>query len=195
MFLVLSIIFSAMILIISLNIIFSVPVLGYSPLYFVVATIIAVVYQVAVDGLFAFIVSKLPEKWFKNRKVFNVSKNEQKFYEKLGIRSWKDKIWELGGLGGFSKSKINEPTKLEYIEKFLIESYKGQLDHILGMIAGFSVIFIFPLKLALNLCVPVALVNFILNLLPIMILRYNTPKLLILQKRAVRNLQNENKII
>lgn len=193
MLLVFSIILTAMVLICSLDIIFASPAMGVSPWFFIVAVVVSVVYQFAIDGLFAFIVSKMPNKWFENKKFFNVSKKEQKFYEKLGIRKWKDKIWELGGLGGFSKSKIIDSNNPEYSKRFLIESYKGEIDHIIGMFVGFSVIFIFPLKFALIVGVPVAFVNLILNLMPVMILRYNTPKLEILHKRAVRNQLNQQK--
>ena len=116
---------------------------------------------------------------------------EQRFYEKLGIRSWKDKVWELGGLGGFSKSKITDPNDPEFSRRFLVESYKGEVDHIIGMFIGFTVIFIFPLKFAWLVGVPVAIVNLVLNYMPIMILRYNTPKLKVLHKRALRNQQNK----
>lgn len=193
MILVFSIILTAMVLICSLDIIFAAPVMEVSPWFFVFAVTVSVIYQFAIDGLFAFIVSKCPNKWFENKKFFNVSKKEQRIYEKLGIRSWKDKIWELGGLGGFSKSKIDDPKDPEYSKRFLIESYKGEIDHIFGMLAGFTVIFIFPLKFAWIVGVPVAFVNFILNWMPTMILRYNTPKLLVLHKRALRNLEFQKK--
>lgn len=193
MILVFSVIGIAMILICTLDIIFAAPAMGVSPWFFVLAVTVSVIYQFAIDGLFAWIVSKCPNKWFENKKFFNVSKKEQRFYEKLGIRSWKDKIWELGGLGGFSKSKIQDPNDPEYSRRFLIESYKGEIDHIIGMFAGFTVIFIFPLKFAWIVGVPVAIVNLVLNYMPIMILRYNTPKLLILHKRAVRNLELKKK--
>lgn len=191
MLLVLSIIIGAMTLICSLDIIFASSAMGVSPWFFVMAVCVSTVYQVAVDGLFAFLVNKIPDKWVRGKKFFNVSKKEQKFYEKLGVHTWKDKVWELGGLGGFSKSKLADPSSPEYIEKFLIESYKGEIDHIFGMILGFTVIFIFPLKFALIVGLPVAIINMILNFMPIMILRYNTPKLMILHKRAVRNAQRD----
>jgi len=191
MLLVFSIIFIAMVLICSLDIIFAAPAMNVAPWFFIVAVVVSVVYQFAVDGLFAFIVSKFPNKWFENKKFFDVSKKEQRFYEKLGIRSWKDKVWELGGLGGFSKSKITDPNDPEFSRRFLVESYKGEVDHIIGMFVGFTVIFIFPLKFAWLVGVPVAIVNLVLNYMPIMILRYNTPKLKVLHKRALRNQQNK----
>ena len=193
MFLTFSVISIAMVIICSLDIIIASPLMGVSPWFFVFAVTVSVIYQFAIDGLFAFLVNIMPNKWFENKKFFEVSKKEQRFYEKLGIRSWKDKVWELGGLGGFSKSKIVDPNDPEYSRRFLVESYKGEIDHIIGMFVGFTVIFIFPLKFAWIVGVPVAIVNLVLNYMPIMILRYNTPKLKVLHKRALRNQQAKMK--
>ena len=193
MVLYLSIVGVAMVLICSVNIIFLMPILNFSPWFMILAVSLSVVYEFAIDGIIAFLICRLPEKWFAiDKKCFNVSKREQKFYEKLGIRKWKDKVWELGGLNGFSKSKIENPNDPKYSERFLIESNKGYVEHVVGIILGFSVIFIFPLKYALSVGVPVAIVNLLLNSMSAMILRYNTPKLHTLHKRAMRNLAIEN---
>ena len=191
MALLLWIVIPSVILIACVDIIFVSPAMAVSPWFFVGAVLGSTVYQVAIDGLFAFLCNKIPSKWLKDKKFFEVSKKEQKFYERLGIRSWKDKVLELGGMGGFSKSKINDPNSPEYIERFLFETYKGEVDHILGMIAGFTVIFIFPLKFAWFIGVPVAIVNAVVNYMSLMILRYNTPKLKTLHKRAVRNMEQK----
>lgn len=193
MVLTLWIIIPAMILISCMDIIFVAPVMGVSPWFFVVAVVVSTIYQVAIDGLFAFLCNQIPLKWVKDKKFFEVSKREQRFYEKLGVRVWKDKSLELGKLGGFSKAKIDNPNNPEYIERFLIESYKGEIDHIVGMIVGFSVIFIFPIKFAWFVGVPVAIVNAVINYMSVMILRYNTPKLKTLHKRALRNQELQNK--
>ena len=192
MALLLWIVIPAMIIIASMNIICWAASSVATPWFFVGAVIGSTIYQVAVDGLFAFICNKIPAKWVRNKRFFNVSKGEQKFYEKLGIRVWKDKVLELGGMGGFSKSKIDDPNSPEYIEQFLIESYKGEIVHIAGMIAGFSVIFILPLKFVWSISVPIAIVNVIVNMMSTMILRYNTPKLKTLYKRALRNKEKQD---
>lgn len=187
MFLTFSVVSISMIVVCSLDIIIAAPLMDVSPWFFVFAVVVSTAYQFAIDGIFAWIVNHLPNKWFENKKCFDVSKKEQRFYEKIGIRSWKDKVWELGKLGGFSKAKVDDPKNPEYSRRFLIESYKGEVDHVIGMIVGFSVIFLFPLKFAWIVGVPIAIVNLVLNYMPIMILRYNTPKLKVLYKRAIRN--------
>ena len=159
----------------------------------VLLVISATILQFVFDGMFALIVNRLPDKWFgMNKKCFQVSKSEQHFYEKLGIRKWKDRVWELGGLGGFRKNKLLKPNSPEYIEKFIVESNKGIVTHIVGCFAGFLAILILPFKFALSISLPVALTNLFLNVLPTMILRYNVPKLTVLHKRLVRNQQTNN---
>lgn len=159
----------------------------------VLLVVSATLLQFVFDGLFALIVNRLPDKWFSmNKKCFQVAKREQRVYEKLGIRKWKDRVWELGGLGGFRKNKLLKPNSPEYIEKFIVESNKGIVTHIIGCFAGFLAIFILPFKFILPICIPVALTNLFLNILPVMILRYNVPKLTLLHKRLERNQQLNN---
>ena len=172
----------------TLDIIFAAPIFAVSPWYFIMAILLSTIYEFLIDGLFALIVNRLPNSAFQKGKIsFKVSKREQKFLEKLGIRKWKDKIWELGSLGGFSKSKLDDNPTYEYVNRFLTESYKGIFEHILGIILGFTVIFIFPLKFMWIIGIPVAIVNLFINILSVMVLRYNIPKLEVLQKRVVRN--------
>ena len=87
---------------------------------------------------------------------------------------------------GFSKKHIKDPNDPEYIKTFIVECNKGTVEHFVSIFAGFLCIFIFPLKYALVIGVPVAIINVILNILPIFILRYNIPKLKVVLKRAER---------
>ena len=187
MILYICIILSAMTLISLANFLFT----SLSIWFIISAVTITTVFQFVIDGIFAIIVQKLPKKWFgMNNKLFNVSQRSQKFYEKLQIRKWKDKVWELGGLGGFRKNKLTAPNNVEYVERFIIESNKGIVTHRIGYLAGFLGIFIFP-KYALGIGIPVAVVNLFLNILPVMILRYNLPKLKLLHKRLKRNAEHK----
>jgi uncharacterized membrane protein len=57
---------------------------------------IGVVFEIAVDGLVATIARLMPAKFADHtKKVYQVSAKEKKFYEKLKIRMWKDKIPEI----------------------------------------------------------------------------------------------------
>lgn len=192
MILYLSTILVAMIITSILNIMFCIGTVYENGWIVVLLVILSVAFQFGIDAIFAIVINKLlPNKWFKpNTGIFKVSKKEQHFYEKIAIKKWKDKVWELGGLGGFSKAKIDDPTNPEYFEQFLVESNKGIFVHIVGMIAGFAVMLLLPYPINIYIGLPVACVNLILNTLPILILRYNTPKLLVAQKRAIRNIEH-----
>ena len=85
------------------------------------AVIIAVVAEIVIDLIFAFIVRWiLPSKWFDvSRKSYCATNFEKRLYEKLKIKSWKDKVLELGSLTSFSKRSIASPTDNEYISRFI----------------------------------------------------------------------------
>lgn len=145
--------------------------------------------QFAFDGLIALTVNKLPDRLFGvHNRLYTVSDGERKLYRKLKVRSWKDKIWELGGLGGFSKKNLARANSPEYIEKFIIECNKGVLIHRLSYPVGFLPMLFMPDICAFTIALPVAIVNLFLNILPTMALRYNTPKLQAMLKRMKRTL-------
>ena len=184
----LSVIGVAMAIISAINIIFN------TATWFnvIIAVVLCTAAQFAFDGLIAIIINKMPDRWFAvNNPLYNVSKFEQELYKKLKVRTWKDKIWELGGLGGFSKKNLANPNSTEYIEKFIIECNKGVLTHRLSYPIGFLPMLFIPNICALSLAFPVAIVNLFLNILPTLALRYNTPKLHAMLKRMNRNRKAE----
>ena len=130
----------------------------------------------------------MPDRWFgAENPLYHVSETEKRLYKKLRVRLWKDKVWELGGLGGFSKKRVKEPDNPEYIEKFIIECNKGVLTHRLSYPIGFLAMLTLPGVCAFSIALPVAIVNLFLNVLPTLALRYNTPKLKSMLKRLRRN--------
>ena len=194
MILYLSVIIIATILIAVCNILFNPVAMDWAWYWVAIGTVLSTIAEIGIDGLFAAIIENMPDKWFNpEKKIFNVGKRERRFYEKIGIKSWKDKVLELGALGGFRKNKVSEPNNPDYLHKFLIEANKGYIIHIVDCIVGFAVIFILPLKFAWTIGVPVALVGLFLNALPAMILRYNTPKLKVAYERARRLKEREEK--
>ncbi len=158
----------------------------------IIAVVLCTAAQFAFDGLIAIIINKMPDRLFAvNNPLYNVSKFEQELYKKLKVRTWKDKIWELGGLGGFSKKNLANPNSPEYIEKFIVECNKGVLTHRLSYPIGFLPMLFIPNMCALTIAFPVAVVNLFLNILPTLALRYNTPKLHAMLKRMNRNRKAE----
>ena len=165
------------------NILFSV-----APWYYVILAVIwCIALQFAIDGSVAIIINKMPDRWFAvDNPMYKVSEPEKKLYKILKVRLWKDKVWELGGLGGFSKKRLQEPNNPDYIERFIIECNKGVLTHRLSYPLGFLAMLTLRWECVLTIGLPVAVVNVFLNILPTLALRYNTPKLINALKRLRR---------
>ena len=179
----LSIIGGAMSVISAVNI-----AVGIAPWYYVIATVIwCTALQFALDGFWAIVINKMPNKWFGvDNSLYRVSEWERDLYKRLQVRRWKDKVWELGGLGGFSKKTLREPDNPAYIERFIIECNKGVLTHRLSYPVGFLAMLTLPNACAFTIALPVAIVNLFLNILPTLALRYNTPMLQAALKRLKR---------
>ena len=158
--------------------------------YITMAMICSVVVEIANSGLWAILICKiLPDKLFlKNFKIFNVSKKEYNFYiNKCKIKSWKDKILDLGHLNGFQKKNVENTNSPEYLRRFIIECNSGFLEHLLSVITGTLIIYLFPAKLRLTMGVPTLIINFIINGMSIMVLRFNIPRLHTALKFAERS--------
>lgn len=156
--------------------------------YVIIAVVWCTALQFALDGLIAIIIHKMPNRWFgADNPIYRVAENETRLYKKLRVRAWKDKVWELGGLGGFSKKELKEPNNPEYIETFIIECNKGVLTHRLAYPVGFLAMLTLPNACAFTVALPVAIVNLFLNILPTIVLRYNTPMLISILKRLRKN--------
>ncbi|MBR2018788.1 MAG: hypothetical protein IKA05_00140 [Clostridia bacterium] len=154
--------------------------------YAVLAVIWCTALCFAFDGGIAFAINKMPDRWFGvDNRLYAVSDWEKELYKKLKVRLWKDKVWELGGLGGFSKKQLADPSDPAYIEKFIVECNKGVLTHRLSYPIGFLTMLLIP-SCSLTIALPVAVVNMFLNILPTLALRYNTPKLKAMLKRLHR---------
>jgi hypothetical protein len=146
--------------------------------YVLIAVIWCTALQFALDGIIAFLINKMPDKWFgADNRAYAVSEREKKLYKRLKVRLWKDKVWELGGLGGFSKKKLKDPRDPGYIELFIIECNKGVLTHRLSYPIGFLAMLTLDGVCSFTIALPIATVNLFLNILPTLVLRYNTPKL------------------
>ena len=165
---------------------------GYSLIKILLLDFMLPFLMVAWDGISAtFIRHALPNKWFtKDVKFHHVSKAECKFYELLGIKFWKDHVLELGMFTSFSKKKVADPNDPAYVERFIMECNYGVQVHLWNFILGFLPMLFFPSTIAVRFILPAAIANSILSILPLMILRYNVPRLnrllVVLEKKAAR---------
>ena len=138
-----------------------------------------------IDALTATIARRLPEKWFApEAKLFSVSQSERKFYRRIKINVWKKYVPEWGCFTGFHKDKVREPDSSAYIGRFLIESNYGVAGHIAGACLGFAIMLL-PWFRPFAVALPLAAVNWVLGILPTMILRSNTPSLRALYRKNV----------
>ena len=192
MLLYLIIIFASTVIIAVPNIIFR-P--GGEPWYmYLIMTVAAVLASLLIDGLVAFIGRRLPKKWMDpNKKIFHTSDREMKFYEKIGVRKWKDKVPELGGFTSFHKNKLSDPWNNEYVERYMLEACYGVIIHLFSPFFGFLIVLL-DYKMYtgwswmwLTIMIPVAIVNAILIVVPAFILKYNLPKLKMLWDINMKN--------
>lgn len=162
--------------------------IGTAPWYYIlIAVVWCTALQFALDGTLAFLINKMPDRWFgTDNLLYSVSEAEKRLYKRLRVKFWKDKVWELGGLGGFSKKHFTDPADPSYIERFIIECNKGVLTHRLSYPVGFLAMLTLTERTAFTIALPIAIVNLYLNILPTLVLRYNTPKLQAILKRLRR---------
>lgn len=185
---------------------------GYStPVALLVCLGVSVLFTVlefGLDALIAWLTRLLPEKAVDPfRKIYRVAKWEKKVYKKLGIVKWKDKIPEAGGLlAKFQKKKVLDFHDNAYIMTFMRESVYAEVMHVISAVAGLAVPALCALRLlwpdvipqvhwCVRIALPVALVNFVLQVLPVMVQRYVRPQLMSVylrnQKRAERSTKSQ----
>lgn len=146
--------------------------------YVIIAVVWCTALQFALDALVAISIRLTPDKLYGiDNPLYRISEWEKNMYKRLGVRRWKDKVWELGAAGGFSKKALTDPSDPKYIERFIIECNRGVMTHRLSYPVGFLAMLTLPGVCALSIALPVAVVNLFLNILPTIVLRYNTPKL------------------
>ena len=147
--------------------------------------VVAVAALFIIDALTATVARRLPEKWFApEAKLFSVSQSERKFYRRIKINVWKKYVPEWGCFTGFHKDKVREPDSSAYIGRFLIESNYGVAGHIAGAFLGLAIMLL-PWFRPFAVALPLAAVNWVLGILPTMILRSNTPSLRALYRKNV----------
>lgn len=153
--------------------------------------ILCVIISIALDGICAFLTRKLENKISPFSKFFNERKDERKFYDKLKIKKWKDKIPELGKtLHYFDKTTVEEDANSDYFLKFIKETCVGEIIHVTSLPAALLLIVIFGFNY-LTITIPITIVNIIMQLPSICVLRYTRTKLFVAYKLKLRH-ENKN---
>ena len=143
------------------------------------------------DAITAFLIRRLPEGWFAPlSSVFAVSEKERRRLRRLGVLRWKHLVPEWGACSGFRKNELQSATESAYLGRFLLESNYGVVIHLVNFAVGFLLLPI-PFVGGITVGLPVAIVNGLLSLLPVMILRYNTAPLRRLYTRALKRTETQ----
>lgn len=174
----------------------------FNPMYadkwwlYIILVVAFTVLVILLDGVVAFIIRKLPEKWFsQNKGIYKTAKWEMKFYNFLKVQKWKDHVPELGSFTGFHKNKVVDPFDNDYIARFILEARYGVAIHYFSAPASFLILladyrlYTGQSNIWLTIALPVALVNVVLILLPAFILKYNLPKLVRIYDANLRKAQ------
>ena len=152
----------------------------------VAAVVGATVGVIALDGLTAWLIRLLPERWFSAPRQFGAARWEKQLYRCIGIRRWRNHVPELGCFTKFSKSRLERPTNADYLARYMLECNYGVVIHLVNALVGVAVLFLQPLRPLWLFAVPVTVINAVLSLLPTFILRYNLPSVCYLHRRAVK---------
>lgn len=146
----------------------------------VIGSVLAVI---TIHGLCAHFSHASQDKINPFSKYYTVSKGNRSFLIKMGVKRFKDYLPDLGFLVKFPKSKIADPNDPEYIYLYILETCSGERGHLWAALLGYLIIFLFPLKYFYCFGIPVATVNAILAILPVIALRYNRYGLAAVYKR------------
>ncbi len=150
---------------------------------------------IAICGIVSVIVTittrVLPDKVFNPYRRFKVYPKENRLYTKLKVKKWKDKIPELGKLGGFAKNHINEPNNPQYIFRFLTETCIAETLHFYSIILSGLVFLFIPNQYLFTISIPVFIINGTLHLLPVLLQRYIRPKFIKIYQHLIEKEEQE----
>lgn len=171
----------------------------YDWFFYTFYTLYMIALAIVVDGLVAFVIRRLPNKWFSYKaKRYQVKEKELKFYMMLRVRKWKDHIPELGMFTNFSKNKVAKPNSPKYMKRFILEVCYGITIHLWSVPFSFLILlgdyrlYMGGSNLWLTIGVPVAIINAILIVIPAIILRFNLPKLVNIYEHSVKRIEELN---
>ena len=183
-------ILTSMAVIAALNLLF--PAEGVAPLSVIVAVVGLTAAVILVDGIFAFLIRRMPERWFSyGRRLFRVGERESALYRWLGVKHLTRLVPDLGGFTGFYKRTLTSPGDAAYTGRYLLEAAYGIVIHAVNILTGFLILPLAP-ALALRVALPVALVNAVLSTLPLTLLRANFPRLVRLHERNLNRAPARN---
>lgn len=151
----------------------------------------ALIYCGLVCAVFLFLFRFLTKLHFNpESKFFKIPKYETKLYNRLGVKKWHKYIPDWGGLVGFKKD-LNSNTNYsggeknsKFYHRFIYENVNAECLHGFTILAS-PVLFAFinPHFYA-SIGTSVMIIVIIVNLVPVILQRYNRPRLIALYKKT-----------
>lgn len=122
--------------------------------------------------------------WFFKERSF-----EKRFYHLIYLTKWKDKLPEWGKVWNFEKNHLKQELSLEYVERFILETYRAEIGHIGMAVFGFACILVNPRDYA-QMAIICSVINVFVQIPFCLIQRFNRPRLVRLRTRlGKRSLQ------
>jgi len=143
----------------------------------------------------AFIFVRIPEKYrlriYNNKSFFTVSQREIRFYKKIGLPKWKDRLPQYNK--GFNKRNLSNEISKEYLESFIIATYQAETVHYIIIPLGYLSVFFALLTSNRDYTIFIVIATFIgmCNLVFSLIQRYNRFRL----ERLLANLKKTHTAI
>lgn len=136
----------------------------------------------------AYAVRFLPSRFFsENQKIYQEHPLEKNIYKKINVSKWKHKLPDAGKLIRFYRNKLPKEIDLCYLNRFIKECCIAEIGHLLiGILGYMSLLFAFLLPAEsllwdLILFAFIATINLLIQMLFVIIQRYNRPRLIILR--------------
>lgn len=134
----------------------------------------------------------LPSSFFDGHfQFYKPKKYEKSLYKKLRVKDWKDYVPNLGNVGKDIAGSDQQPT-VELFEKFLHQTCLGEVVHkfcVVSSIVSSVIILFVRADLFLRMALPICFVYVTINMLSIIIQRYNRPRIYVMLERLKRTQQ------
>jgi len=114
--------------------------------------------------------------------LFKERSFEKRFYQMIFLPKWKDKLPEWGKVWNFEKSHLKQELNLDYVNRFILETYRAEIGHIGMAVLGFACVLANPRDYA-QMAIICSILNVVVQIPFCLIQRYNRPRLVRLKVR------------
>ncbi|MEE0060746.1 MAG: hypothetical protein UE295_07960 [Acutalibacteraceae bacterium] len=157
---------------------------------FIAICLLLIVFLISINVILPWLIRFIvPKRLFnENMWLFKERKFEGRFYRKIKINKWKNKLPDAEKLIHFQRSCLPYNIDKSYINRFITECCIAELGHLSVGIAGFSSVFLalaFPYEIrfiAILIFLFFSILDLFTQALFIIIQRYNRPRLIKLRK-------------